>query len=239
MYRVIVTEKHKVLLVFTLIILTASTAPGSGPGWPPVCPQRGSAVPLDTMATSTESPARLYFDLSLGQQYLSGKWDPYPTTTNVAVSCLGRSEGSPLWIDGSIDIGWAGPLDAEGHRGPRGISLVQIQGGLGHVWSHSNFPLAFYAAGGCSYVWAEMEVEDKSQTPQINPMFPDSPIYPDIKQEGHFFGGYARCGFMYHLWTDFNIGIGLSGKVTTSRDLLDRHLNVNSAAIGLFVGVQQ
>ena len=85
-------------------------------------------------------------------------------------------------------------------------------------------------------MWAKLELPDKSREPQINPAFPDRPIYPTMNQVGHFWGGYGRCGIVLHPCEKWYIGIGLLATFTTNRNLLDRNLNINSTALGLFVG---
>lgn len=85
-------------------------------------------------------------------------------------------------------------------------------------------------------MWAKLELPDKSREPQINPAFPDRPIYPIMNQVGHFWGGYGRCGIVLHPCEKWYIGIGLLATFTTNRNLLDRNLNINSTALGLFVG---
>jgi hypothetical protein len=87
-----------------------------------------------------------------------------------------------------------------------------------------------------SYVWAKLTLPDQSIPSQINPAFPDRPFYPDMNQEGHFWGGYGQCEVALHTSEKWHIGIGLLAKITTTRNVLDRSLNINSTALGFFVG---
>jgi hypothetical protein len=181
-------------------------------------------------------PHWINVDLAAGRQYLSGDWDPYQKTTFIAASCQVKRDWFPLWLDGSFYVTWAGETDADGHRAGPGISLVQMQGGLGKWWYPDDQGVSFYAAGGASYVWGKFTSLDNTKPAQINPAFPDQPIYPNIDEEGHFLGGYLRCGIALFAGEELYLGIGLLAKVTMHRTLLGRNLNINSVAIGVFLG---
>jgi hypothetical protein len=192
----------------------------------------------DSLVSASESERCLYFDILLGRQFLSAKWEPYPKATNVTVSCLRRIGRSPSWIDGSLIVAWGGELGPDGERAGPGTSLIEIQAGLGRTWIPGNLPLTFYAAGGLAYVWANFELPDYSLVPLRNPMFPDELSYPDMAQTGNFFGGYLRTGVMFHVGKELYIGLGILGRLTTNRNLLGRNLNINSTSIGLSVGAR-
>jgi hypothetical protein len=238
MVYVILSQKIKAVLLSTMLVITADAVFGNCPGLKFEYHPCALSDTSDTLASQGFSrPLHwLNVDLMVGRQSLSEKWSPYPSATFLATSCLLRLGRSPLWLDASFIVAWAGETDAEGNRAGPGTSLVQLQSGLGHWWYLEHLPVSFYAAGGLTYVWANLELPDKSKPPQINPAFPNSPIYPDVSQDGHFWGGYGRCGIVLHTGEDWYVGIGLLTKFTTHRNILDRNLNINSTALGIFVG---
>jgi hypothetical protein len=78
---------------------------------------------------------------------------------------------------------------------------------------------SFFVSGGISSVWAQLHLWAG-------------------KQEGHFWGVYARSGIALHLSEALYVGIGLTANVTASRALMDRHLNINGTALNLSVGAR-
>jgi len=141
------SKKLRAILLLTMMMTTIGAAFGNGPGSKFVYLSGALSDTSDTLASQTSSKPLhwLNIDLMLGRQYLSEKWEPYPTATFLAMSSQIRLGRYPIWLDGSIIVAWAGETDAEGHRAGPGTSFVELHNGLGHWWYLEHLPFSFYA----------------------------------------------------------------------------------------------
>ena len=175
-------------------------------------------------------------DLMVGRQSLGNRWSPYSMATVIAMSIQRRLGRSSLWLAGSFIVAWAGDTDADGHRAGPGTSFVELHSGLGHWWYFEHLPFSCYAGGGFTYVWAKLELPDKSKPPLPISEVLGRSVYPDMDESGHFLGGYLRGGIVFHPGEKWYVGIGALGTLTTRQIILERNLNMNSTIIGLFIG---
>jgi hypothetical protein len=175
-------------------------------------------------------------DLMIGRQSFSNDWEPYAATTFVALSSQVRMDSLFLWLDGSIVVAWAGETTAEGYPATPGSSFVELHNGVGHWWYPEHLPFSYYAGAGFTYTWASLELPDMSQPPLPISEFLRRPVYPTMQASGHFWGGYLRCGLVFHPEKTWYFGVGTLVMLTTHRYLLDRKLDVTSNAFGFFAG---
>ncbi len=190
----------------------------------------------DSAAGSSVPDRKAVIDILLGRISLSGAWDPYATATAIGTSTQVRLGDSPFWADGSLIVAWGGELGPEGGRAGPGTSFVELQAGVGHRWSLESTPFTLYVGAGLTTIFANLELPDRSRAPLPNPYRPSEPIYPEISQDGYFWGGYCRGGFTVPVSGGWHAGCVVLGKQTTSRRLLDRYPNVRSIVFGILVG---
>ncbi len=229
------------MIVFLSILLMISWSSAIGIGFGS---NSTSALYCDSSDTTenvdpqyTSRPAHwVNIDLMLGRQSLSNGWAPYSIATLLAMSSQLKLGRSPVWLDGSIVVAWAGETDAEGQRAGPGTSLVELHNGLGHWWYFERLPFSCYAGGGLTYIWAKLELPDESKPPLPISEFLGRPVYPTMDESGHFWGGYLRGGIVFHPAEKWYVGIGALGTLTTHRIVLARTLNINSTIIGFFIG---
>jgi hypothetical protein len=227
-------------LVFLLVFPFCAPAPGQSPE------RRGDVIaPADTTCVGTGEGAsgqkhRIWLDIFLGGQFFPGGWSPYQRTKMlVGVGGQVRPWSLPFWLDGAIIVAFAGETDAEGNAGGPGASFVELHNGIGYQWHLRDFPVSFYLGGGLTYSWARLELEDASQPPLPISGFLGRAVYPDRRTEGHFWGGYLRGGAVCRIGKEWFVGVVGLAMLTTSRNMLDRQLNLNSSMIALAVGVEE
>lgn len=209
------------MLVSAIAVISAGSTLGLGrtADFDPPQPEMSDTA-FAAARDSTINIHWLTIDIVLGKQFLSPNWQPYSKPLFVGGSCQRRFGQSPLWLDASILVGRAGGVDVAGAGNGPGVSLVDLRAGIGHWWDLGSSPLSFFVSGGVSFVWAQLHLWEG-------------------KQEGHFWGGYARSGITMYLSEELYIGIGLSANISTSGTLANRNLNINSTAITLSVGARQ
>ncbi len=174
--------------------------------------------------------------LMLGRQIIGKGWSPYEMQTVVAASVQLWRGTFPLPLDEELVVAWSGETDADGRRAGPGTSFVELHSGLVKWWDVQHTLISFYAGGGFNYTWAKFELPDMSKAPLPISEFLGYPVYPDMDQSGHFWGGYLRAGVVFHPAEKWQVGINALASLTTSRIILGRSLNANSFAIGLFAG---